>query len=93
MNYEASFTYFFASEENKSENGKSAILSQIKALDIEVKDDYEEDGSWNVDCIMRVDADNPQDADRKIIETANKVRGYWDYHYIKGIDNGYYWEP
>jgi len=89
--YEVSFVFFC--EDN--------IADQVEGLpNVNVDGVYlDDDGDWNIECSAHVSVEsNPGKATLDIIEDKmNRLLRYvpacWDYHYIKGVGNPFYWQP
>ena len=93
--YQASFVFFTYTEDEKNRvvNGLDGIA--------DITDIYlDSDGDWNIECETNVsirlttNTDVFTAIDKKLSKVLKKVKaGSWDYHYIKGINNDYYWQP
>lgn len=89
----ASISFFIALEKGAKEK-KDAVISKLEKIsEVEVEEVYNDGEDWCIDCMVTVSARNGESAEKKIAKVANKVNVTWDYHYIKGINNGYYWQP
>ena len=92
--FEASISFFIALGKGAKDK-KDAIVSKLENIsEIEIEDVYNDGEDWCIDCMVTVSARSGEMADKKITKMLNnKVNSTWDYHYIKGVNNGYYWQP
>lgn len=88
MKYMLSFVFFIPLEDTKI---KDEVLNALDELGI----DYyvcSDDENWNIECLYEVEYDDEPSVD--VFEKKLKIlpNVCWDWHYIKGLDNGYIWE-
>ena len=91
--YEIGFVFFIESA-NVAE--KDRLLDKLAFIDDVVSYDATNDGEdWNVECVAEIECNAAKNIDDKIHKKMLKLlpNVCWDYHYIKGIDNDYYWQP
>jgi hypothetical protein len=92
-NYNVSFVFFVESENN---DNKDALLYKLDAIkEVECVDVYDDGEDWNIECTATIECGAKKNIDnaihKKLIKLLPNV--CWDYHYIKGTDNGFYWQP
>ena len=101
LNYEISFVYFIDLTEDYENSivEKDELLDALDNVSEVTSYDVENDGEdWCIECIAEVQSGakrNIDDAlDRKLHELLKKVPyTAMDYHYMKGLDNDFYWCP
>lgn len=91
--YEIGLVFFIESE---NVGKKDSLLDELDLTDdVEYYDVYDDGEDWNVECITTIEScaiKNIDDAiHKKLLKLLPKV--CWDYHYIKGIDNDFHWQP
>lgn len=91
--YNAAIVFFVNSEDAKEKDELLENLSQIK--DVDVLDIYNDGEDWNVECNVTTTSKATSKIDdaihKKLLDMLPD--SCWDYHYIKGIDNDFYWCP
>ena len=90
MKYRLSFVFFIPLEDTKI---KDDVLDALDELGIDYYV-YSDDEDWNIECLYEVEYDDEPSVDvfeKKLKTILPNV--CWDWHYIKGLDNGYIWEP
>ena len=91
--FKASISFFIALGKGAKDK-KDAVVSKLEKIsEVEIEEVYNDGEDWCIDCMVTVSARSGESAEKKIAKVANKVDATWDYHYIKGINNGYYWQP
>ena len=91
--YEIGFVFFIESD-NVAD--KDALLGELDLIDEVTPYDVTNDGEdCNVECIAEIESKATKNIDKAIDKKLLKLlpNVCWDYHYIKGIDNDYYWQP
>jgi hypothetical protein len=94
--YEVAFVFFIEREDT---NRKNALVSDLNRINpITVSDIYDDGEDWNVECIAEFECNAKGHIDRALdhkLATLLKGKTYaaMDYHYMKGIDNDFYWHP
>ena len=93
--YKIGFVFFAYTAETKDK-----IESALQGI-VDITDIYcDSDGDWNVECEVVLTLDTNKNTiifdkvDKKLYELLVHVcYGTWDYHYIRGLDTDYYWQP
>ena len=91
--YEIGFVFFIESENTEEKNKLVSDLNRMNQ--ITVTDIYNDGEDWNVECTATIECN----ATKKIDDAIHNIlidllpNVCWDYHYIKGIDNDFYWQP
>ena len=91
--YEIGLVFFIESE---NVGKKDSLLDELDLTnDVEYYDVYDDGEDWNVECIATIESGAHKNIDdaihNKLLKLLPKV--CWDYHYIKGIDNDFHWQP
>lgn len=91
--YEVSFVLFADAD----------ISELVEGLpNVDVNDSYlDDDGDWNIECttyftVMKNKNNNKPDLDLITSMMGSRLQyvpACWDYHYIKGVDNDFWWQP
>lgn len=85
--YEVSFTFYCDDDIHEKVTG-------LPNVDV---DDYylDDDGDWCIDCTAYIQsAKGTMEAiDKRLHALVDKIPACWDYHYIKGIDTDFWWQP
>ena len=92
--YNAAIVFFISREDTKEKDELLESLSKIK--DVDVLDVYDDGEDWNVECDVMVECNQKGRTKFRPIDKALEEKlpiVTWDYHYIKGVDNGFYWCP
>jgi hypothetical protein len=90
MKYMLSFVFFIPLEDTKI---KDEVLDALDELGIDY-DVYSDDEDWNIECLYEVEYDDePSDEVFHKMLLATLPDACWDWHYIKGLNNDYYWQP
>lgn len=91
--YEIGFVFFI---ENENTEEKDELLDELDDIrEVEYDDVYDDGEDWNVECTATIECN----ATKKIDDAIHNIlidllpNVCWDYHYIKGIDNDFYWQP
>lgn len=85
--FEASFTFY-------ADSDLSEMVEAIPGVTVE--DCYlDEDGDWCIDCTAEIKTvrATKQAIGNKLSALIKHVPSCWDYHYIKGVDNDFWWQP
>lgn len=99
MKYELSFTFFICVGEDRSSreiqsNKKNSLIDLIDKIDCISDYEVENDGEdWCINCLASIHAKSFGEADGKLTSRLNDIPFFWDYHYIRNIENGLYYEP
>ena len=96
MKFESGFVFFAYTKGEKEE-----ISNELDRTNVNVTDVYcDSDGDWNIECVIEIEinivrkGDMFNQIDKAISKALKKANDFcWDYHYIKGINNDYYWQP
>ncbi len=97
--YEVDFTFFInlGEDETKYEESiskKDNLLDLLDTIQEIVDYDVENDGEdWCINCIAKVTAKSIKQVDSKMKKLLLGTNCFWDYHYIKGLNNNEYWQP
>ena len=96
--YEASISFFIANDEYDVINRKDKFLDALDEIDeIDYTDVYDDGEDWCIDCIANLTLTPQGDVSDQIYNIINNIlpdnAPCWDFHYIKGIDNDYEWQP
>lgn len=105
--YEIGLVFFIDQTEdyNKSIEIKDNLLDALdETPEIDSYDVISDGEDWNIECTAIVSSkkcqrDNISKALEKALQKAEKtyldenISCTWDYHYIKGIDNDFEWQP
>lgn len=98
--YEVSISYFLFAEKHNEPNAEK-LCNDWNSMRNCVSSEWYDDGEgyYCVDVIFKINSDS--DGDFKEID--NEVERYlsdkglndftWDYHYVKGVENDFYWQP
>ena len=94
--YEVSFVFFIENEDIESKDELLDALDEIS--EIEYDDVYDDGEDWNIECTATIKSGATRKIDDAIDNKLKKLLddapyAAWDYHYIKGIDNDFYWQP
>ena len=85
--YEASITFY----------AEDDIHEKIEGVPNVNVDDYylDDDGDWCIDCTVYVATGTAsfEAVDKKVSGLVKHVPAPWDYHYIKGVNTGFWWQP
>lgn len=98
-NYEIGFVFFISVEDEDAVSRKDSLLDALDELGVRhsvyYHDIYNDGEDWNIECTADIRAKNGKNAEAKFETLINSIAQYetWDYHYIKGTDNNYYWQP
>ena len=97
--YEVGFTFFISLGHNETEyeesiSRKDNLLDLLDTMQEIVNYEVENDGEdWCVNCIANVTAKSIKQVDSKMKKLLLDTDCFWDYHYIKGLNNNEYWQP
>lgn len=81
---------FFVESDNIAR--KDRLVSRLNSFNyVDIIDIYDDGEDWNIECEVRIKCNNPDAIHTKLI--LKLPNNTWDYHYIKGVDNDYYWQP
>ena len=91
--YEIGLVFFIESDNTDL---KDSLLDYLDGInEVEYNDIYDDGEDWNVECIATIESGARKNIDdaihKKLVELLPPL--CWDYHYIKGIDNDFYWHP
>ena len=92
-NYEIGFVFFV---ETENTDIKDTLLEELGAIkEVECVDTYNDGEDWNIECVATIECDAKKNIDDAIHKKLIKLlpNACWDYHYIKGTDNDFYWQP
>ena len=93
MEYRVCFSFFIVSGTEEAVVLKDRLLDRLgKIKCVDEYDAYDDGENWCVDCIATIESDSFETVGTEM----EKVFGtdyIWDYHYIKNVENGVYWEP
>lgn len=100
LTYEFSISYFLSNEEEDSEENADELQTRLYSSfpDVEV-DVYDDGEDYCVDAVIQLQLPTQNNAAQldKAFTNALRNKGLdeytWDYHYIKGVDNDFYWQP
>ena len=90
--YEIGFVFFI---ESANVADKDSLLDELDLIDNITYYDVTDDGEdWNIECRAEIESKATKNIDKAIDKKLLKLlpNVCWDYHYIKGIDNDYYWQ-
>lgn len=91
--YEIGFVFFVNSENT---NEKNKLVSDLNRMNpITVLAIYDDGEDWNIECRAEIECSAKRNISDAIHKTLIKLlpNVCWDYHYIKGIDNDFNWQP
>jgi hypothetical protein len=91
--YEVGFVFFIESD---NVAGKDALLDELDLIDeVTLRNVYNDGEDWNIECVAEIESKATKNIDEAVDKKLRKLlpNVCWDYHYIKGIDNDYYWQP
>ena len=95
--YKVEFVFFIADDDDDAVERKDNLLDELDNIDGITAYDVLDDGEdWNIECTALIECEpngeRDDDAVHKVMMNIlpNET---WDYHYIKGVDNGFYWQP
>ena len=73
---------------------KDQLLDQLDELGIDYDVEKDEE-DWCVNCDIDIECGKKDiDAiDKKLKKVLNDIDCTWNYHYVKGIGNDFYWQP
>ena len=97
--YEVDFTFFISLGHNETEyeesiSRKDNLLDLLDTMQEIVNYEVENDGEdWCVNCIANVTAKSIKQVDSKMKKLLLDTDCFWDYHYIKGLNNNEHWQP
>ncbi len=87
--YLVSLVFFVESDDVSM---KDKLVSELKSLKfVDVIEVYNDGEDWNIECEVSVKCNNINNIDFQLLVLLPS--NAWDYHYIKGIDNDFYWQP
>jgi hypothetical protein len=95
--YEVGFVFFIESGNKDSVEKKDNLLSAIDDIgEIASYDVFDDGEDYNIECTAiierEINGNRVDDVIHKVLmEILPNVT--WDYHYIKGINNSFYWAP
>lgn len=85
--FEVSFTFY----------AEDDIHEKVEGLPNVNVDDYylDDDGDWCIDCTAYIQSARAsmEAVDKKMFTLVKHVPACWDYHYIKGVDTDFWWQP
>jgi hypothetical protein len=91
--YEVGFVFFIESD---NVAGKDALLDELDLIDeVTLRNVYNDGEDWNIECVAEIESKATKNIDEAVDKKLRKLlpNVCWDYHYIKSIDNDYYWQP
>ena len=91
--YEIGFVFFI---ESANVADKDRLLDELDLIDEVVSYDVTDDGEdWNIECVAVIESGATRNIDNAIDKKLRKLlpNVCWDYHYIRGLNNDYYWQP
>ena len=91
--YEIGFVFFI---ESANVADKDRLLDELDLIDNITYYDVTDDGEdWNIECRAEIESKATKNINAAIDKKLRKLlpNVCWDYHYIEGIGNGYYWQP
>lgn len=96
MYYNCDITFFIDHTEDyeSSIEEKDNLLDILDILDIDY-DVEEDDEDWCINCTVEIEC-NKSDInaiDKKLKKALKDTDPVWDYHFVKGVDNDFYWQP
>lgn len=93
-NYEIGFVFFLGLDEENVIERKDTLLDALDKYDISY-DVYNDGEDWNIDCIAKIKATSGKKAEEALEKMIGTSIPYcaWDYHYVKGLDDDYSWQP
>ena len=91
--YEIGLVFFVESE---NVDKKDSLLDELDLInEVECYEVYDDGEDWNVECLVTIESGAKKNIDdaihKKLLKLLPNV--CWDYHYIKGIDNDFHWQP
>ena len=95
--YEVGFVFFIENDNEDSVERKDNLLDELDVIDEIVSYDVSDDGEdYNIECTAKIECEvNGNRADDVVHKVLMEMlpNETWDYHYIKGINNSFYWAP
>ena len=96
--YEASISFFLADDEPDVIERKDKFLDALDEIDeVDYTDVYDDGEDWCIDCLVNLTLTPKGDISDQVYNIINNMlpdnAPCWDFHYIKGTDNDYYWQP
>lgn len=91
--YEVSFVFFADTDISEIVEGLPNVNVDESYLD--------SDGDWNIECTTYFTVEKNKKDSKPDLDIIYSMMGSrlqyvdacWDYHYIKGVDNDFYWQP
>ena len=92
--YEIGFVFFISIEEEDAIERKDTLLDALDENGI-FYDVYNDGEDWNIDCIAKIKATSGKKAEMQLEKMIGTTIPYeaWDYHYVRGLDDNYRWQP
>lgn len=95
--YKVGFVFFIADNDDDAIKRKDNLLDELDNIDEITTYDVLNDGEdWNIECIAMIRCEPNGKRDYDAVHKAMMdilPNETWDYHYIKGVDNEFYWQP
>lgn len=97
--YEISISFFIEDDACNSIERKDALLDALDNIpEINQPDVYDDGEDWCIDCLVVVDCNAKRHIDRALthkltVLLKNAPNETFDYHYMRGLDNDFQWQP